>query len=283
MRARSGLLPAVWAAAVVLGAAGGALARDDGGAAWAGDRLGAANDAYERAVALAESDPEASSAALARAASGYRGVLAGAGTGELPGVRYNLGLALLRSGETGRAIVELRRAERAMRGDPRVERALRVAKRRVGTRFDADEGESLVGSLFGWHELVPVGVRLGLAAGVLGVGWLLAGWRVVCWGWGGGTRPGWAVIVGVLAAGLLPMASLAVEWWSSRGVTSAVVVEDGVTARQGPDAAGYRPAFESALDAGVEVTVLERRPGWVRVSFADGRTAWLPEGAVEEV
>ena len=41
--------------------------------------------------------------------------------------------------------------------------------------------------------------------------------------------------------------------------------------------------FREPLPAGTEVRVLERREGWARVAFADGREAWLKQTAIEAV
>ena len=60
--------------------------------------------------------------------------------------------------------------------------------------------------------------------------------------------------------------------------TTAVVIADNVTARSGP--------FDDAQSAftardGAELSVLDRRDGWVQVADGAGKSGWLPAKQVE--
>jgi hypothetical protein len=60
------------------------------------------------------------------------------------------------------------------------------------------------------------------------------------------------------------------------------VVMDAVVLRAA-DSAGAPAALAEPLPRGVEVTILERRDSWTRVSLPGGTSGWLPDGAVEPV
>ena len=62
----------------------------------------------------------------------------------------------------------------------------------------------------------------------------------------------------------------------------AVLVDSNVTLRKG-NGDGFEPAFEETLGPGVECTVIERRPGWLRVRLPDGRSGWLREAQATDV
>ena len=62
----------------------------------------------------------------------------------------------------------------------------------------------------------------------------------------------------------------------------AVLVDANVTLRKG-NGDGFEPAFEETLGPGVECTVIERRPGWLRVRLPDGRSGWLREAQATDV
>jgi hypothetical protein len=69
--------------------------------------------------------------------------------------------------------------------------------------------------------------------------------------------------------------------FEDRHVDDAVVI-DSVTIRAA-DSAGAPAALAEPLPRGVEVTILERRQSWTRISLANGTSGWVPDGAVERV
>ncbi len=56
-----------------------------------------------------------------------------------------------------------------------------------------------------------------------------------------------------------------------------------VVGRKGPDPVGYEPSFRAPLHAGVELSIVEERPGWYLVRLRDDRETWLPASAIERV
>lgn len=63
---------------------------------------------------------------------------------------------------------------------------------------------------------------------------------------------------------------------------AAVVVTDGATLRSA-DSPGASPAFANPLPAGTELTILETRDAWLRVTLADGTRGWLVASATSPV
>ena len=68
--------------------------------------------------------------------------------------------------------------------------------------------------------------------------------------------------------------------WSVRAATAqpeAIVLPAAVDAREGP---GQHRAVSFTLQAGAQVRVLDRSPGWSLVKLPGGLTGWVPEASV---
>jgi hypothetical protein len=192
---------------------------------------------------------------------------------------YNLANSYLLRGDLGRAILNYRRAERLMPGDPNLVQNLAYARSRVTTRIDAAADRRVRSALLFWHEGIPARVRfwafalanaaawglglLGLIGFVRGRGWWLAGGAGVV-----------AAILGV---------SLGVDASGSGKAVDAVVTAQQVIGRKGPDENAYEPSFTEPLSGGVEARLVETRPGWTLLSLADGRQTWVPSSAAEAI
>jgi SH3-like domain-containing protein len=61
-----------------------------------------------------------------------------------------------------------------------------------------------------------------------------------------------------------------------------VLVDNGVTLRKG-NGDGFEPAFVETLGPGVESTVIETRPGWLRIELPDGRSGWIRESQAAQL
>ena len=242
-------------------------------------QLEKAQAAHDRGVELRRTDPAASMQAFRDAAREWEWArAAGAENGPL---EYNLGNAYMEGGDLGHAIAAYLRAERFMPGDADLGHNLARARAAVKSTFERSGGTVLVDSAADWWHLLPRGARVGGAWAcwfgfwlALAAGWLrpsarLRGaWRTVV----GAALLGWLVLGGTVAADEVLHAMR----------PRAVLVDANVTLRKG-NGDGFEAAFVETLGPGVECTVIERRPGWLRVRLPDGRAGWLKESQVSQV
>lgn len=240
--------------------------------------LAEAEDHFRQGAGLLESDREESRRRLEQAIAGFDRLIRDGGVRN-GGLYYNIGNAYLLMGDSGRAILNYRRAERLTPRDPNLLANLSHARQRVPSRIDAPAPERIRRALLFWHDETPSGTRWTAFLIAYSVGWGLAFLRLtglIRWG---GWWPGALCLV--LAASA--MASLIIEHRSRLKGGDAVIVAQQVVGRKGPDARAYEPSFTESLHGGVEVRVVEQRPGWSLVRLADGRETWLESAAVEMV
>lgn len=238
-----------------------------------------ANDAFARATAQRQSDPAAAQDAYTQATSLYRQLIQEHGIVN-PELYFNLANAFALSGDVGRAIINYRRALRLAPSDPDILANYNATRARVATAFDQSKTDQLKRSLLAWHAEIPPRMRLMVAVAAFGSLWLVLGLRL-----SPRLRPRvhWIIPATLFVVSATAIFSLWSQEQGWRANPQAVVVVDAVVGRKGPDAGGYEPSFTRPLSAGVEVTILERRPGWALVRLADARETWLPEGSWEEV
>ena len=218
-----------------------------------------ANAAYE------ESD-------YATAAAGYqRLVREGFDDGR---VQFNLGNALLRRGELGKAIAAYRRSQAARPRDEDVRANLDFARQSTKDAIAPPEPSEVLSTLFFWHfrlshrELVFVLLAVNLVFwAVLGLGLRWPGRELVRW-----TSFTLLLVLLTLAT------SLFVHRFLDRPV--AVIVPQEVAAHTAPEETSV---IRFKLHAGTELRVQDERQGWVRVSLPDGQQGWVGEEWLELV
>lgn len=240
-----------------------------------------AQDCYDRGLALRRTDPGASLKSFQESAKLWDRIRrAGAENGPL---EYNLGNAWMESGETGRAIAAYLRAERFMPGNADLERNLALARSTVSSSFERTGGVLLIDSVARWWHIVPRSLRLTLAWATWFLFWILLAVRLFTASPApASTRSSvWRPILVSLLAGWLIfggtiVADEAIHRWRPR----AVLTESGITLRKG-NAEGFEPAFLETLGAGVECTVIEERPDWLRIELPDGRSGWIRASQAE--
>lgn len=233
----------------------------------------------ESAVDQAEKtdDPAARDALYDEAIAAYRGVL-DSGI-ENAALHRNIGTVWALRGDTGRAVLSMRRAERLDPRDTRVSESLEAARAMVRSDVTPDARTKAGDAVFFWRGFVP---RT----------WLL---------WTGAL--GWAALwvglaarllsrrqpkgLGLAAAGLivftLAFGSLLGERLASHANPAAVVIADGVTGYRGPSEGVYEPTFEEPIRAGVEGRVIEQREGWARLRLRSGAETWVRRSEIELV
>ncbi len=201
------------------------------------------------------------------AAAGYEKILQAGG--QSPALLFNYGSAEFKAGHLGRAIAAYRQAAQLSPRDSEIRANLAFARNQVqdgtarGARWQnwagiltLNEGAVLTATLF-WLTfglLIARQLRPALVPKLSTVTRVFVALTIFS-----------GIVLGVQAAGHF------------RSMT-AVVVADNVTARSGP--------FDDAQSAftvrdGAELSVLDRRDGWVQVTDGTGKSGWLPAKQVE--
>ncbi len=234
------------------------------------DILRLSSEAFERGVEQGDTAAFVESAAWLERLVEAHGV-------RNPKVHANLANAYLLAGDTGRAVLHARRAQRIDPADTKIAATLAAARERVPVDVRATSSRRAWDVAGSWRLWLPSGVVA--TAFVLGHGatWIGAGLVAA--------RVGRAARV-MLAAGIptaaVSGAFLAAGEWAARSSADAVVLVE-TEALNGPGRGIYAGAFDRALPAGVEVTLVEHRRGWWRVRLKDAREGWIPERAFERV
>jgi len=190
---------------------------------------------------------------------------------------YTLGNAWFMAGDTGRAILNYRRAEQYLPNNADVRHNLETA---LEQRIDLIPGKPpapLAAKLLGWHFNSSATLR----------GWLFAICWLVFWGawfWRRRNRKKEA-LVAMVAAGVLSMAfmgSLLTESLLKHRAEPGVVVAPEVLARKG-DGEMYELAFLDPLHSGTEFQRVEERGAWWKIRLADSQTCWIPSRSAKTV
>lgn len=234
-------------------------------------RLAAAQESYDRGIALRNEDPEAARAAFEEAAHDFEQLI------DLVGANgplwFNLGNARIQAGQLGEGILALRNAERFMPSDGRLQANLGYARSLRSATIEARGADSIWGPLLSARHILSPEVRAGLALGLNLLVWILVALRLL-----GRAVP----LLALAAAALLAVAAAATtvaDVVEGRRFDEGVLVRNDVVLRKG-NGEGYEAAVTERLSEGLELRVLEERPGWSRVRLADGTEGWVRGGEV---
>jgi tetratricopeptide (TPR) repeat protein len=194
-------------------------------------------------------------------------------------VYYNLGNAYYKQGELGRAILNYRRAQRLAPRDTDVTANLAVARTQTVDQLElpAQGAWSNLAKLVEEWLTLPEATLLALVlweliAGVV-IGAIL---KPSIRRWGAITVGGLAVF---MVIGLL---SIANRYYTDETYPAAVIVAQQIDVTSGPGGTDQY-LVEFTLHAGAEVSVLESRPGWQRITLPGDLQGWVPDKAVEQV
>ena len=245
----------------------------------------AAEEAYLDGLSLMDSDPIGAREQFQHAAHGYRELLDDGAHSS--GAWFNLGNALLRSGDVGEAIVAYRRAERIDPSNDDIAANLAEARTRVESRIEPDATNMSFTTVAGWWHPISASTRLWIAIGTWILFWALLSFRLsrhrktshesefshATWLTGI-----WATIaIAVIAAGTLIFDTAITQMYPI-----GVLTGDEVVLRSG-NGDGFGASVEEPLQEGVEFTILELRPGWWRIELADGTIGWIPTDDAESI
>ncbi len=184
---------------------------------------------------------------------------------------FNAGNAEFKSGHLGKAIAAYQRAAQLSPRDTEIRANLAFVRNQVqGATLRDRRWQNMLGALTlnEWTLLVTIAFWLTL--------FLLAAKQI---------RPALqaklrSLTFTVATITFLSGAALCLQAANHFSNATAVVTADNVTARSGP--------FDDAQSAftardGVELSVLDRRDGWVQVADGAGKSGWLPAKQVEIV
>jgi tetratricopeptide (TPR) repeat protein len=230
--------------------------------------LAAAEDAYARGLETARTDPVAAREAFREAAQRYEALRQrGIENGYL---LYNLANARLGAGELGRAILEYRRAQRLIPGDPALRHNLDYARSQRRSEVAPSGGRALAQALFAWHLRTTTRARFNVfLAGYLAF-WIVLSIMI--------ERPNAALRWTGAAMALLWIAagcSVGAELLRGKSTGDGVIIAQEVVVRKG-NGAGFEPQFREPVHEGLELQVLQERGGWYLVKLPNGMTGWVP-------
>ncbi len=194
-------------------------------------------------------------------------------------VYYNLGNAYFKHGDLGRAILNYRRAYRLDPRDTDILTNLSIARAQTVDRLEATDERTLANLVQFAEEWLTLREAAFLA---------LFLWIILC---------GLAIlaivlprqrrlwIIGIAAVGLFlvtGLLSITNRYYTEQRNPPAVIVAQQVDVTSGPGGADqYLVEFD--LHSGAEVSLLESRPGWRRLTLPGNLQGWVPEEAVELV
>ena len=252
----------------VLSAAG--LYALDNAAVWDLYREGEAS--FRQANELLQTDPAKARGLFEKAASSFE-TIASEGGIENGRLFYNIGNVYFRLGDTGKAILNYRRAERFIPNDLNLQQNLNYARGRCVDKIEPKPQTQVLRTVFFWHYDLGGNSRAWLLAGMAGLLWLSAGTYLL-------KRKSWLRYAALSCGGLslLLACSLAVDAYHQANDRPGVILEAEVIGRKG-DSATFEPTFKEPLHMGVEFNLVEERQGWLHIELADGRRCWIPASA----
>ncbi len=244
-----------------------------------------ANQCYQQAEKISATDQAEAKSLFFSSAKKYQ-LLVDAGLRNSR-LYQNLANACLQSGQLGRAVANYHHALRLDPANRQAAANLRFAQAKVRATEAApaaDErtsGQGLAGSrlqlvrerLLVWPGLGAISALLVVASGLFWGVWIckILGWQFAAWKF--------SVVPGALmvACGLLLIApGAASERPQGILVTSEVALHEG-------DGSEF-PAQRNLTGAqGQQVTILNRRRGWVKIETSSGTTGWVAEKTLEQI
>jgi tetratricopeptide (TPR) repeat protein len=232
-------------------------------------------NAFDQAIAVAQTKPALAEQLYRNAAAGFEALLQ-SGLNN-PALEYNLGNTYFRLGQLGRAILHYRRAHQLDPADKKLSSNLDYARRQVEPNIRPSGETRLLQDLLFLHYRTSLPQRFWAAALLSALGWLLL---IIRLRWP--SRP--PLVAGIILI-LLGLSFSASAVWQTNDQTkrpSAVVVEDDVILRLGRGE-GSDAALKQPLGPGVELRVLQQRGDWVEVHLQNNQAGWLPASAVQRI
>lgn len=194
-------------------------------------------------------------------------------------IYYNLGNAYFKQGELGRAILNYRRAALLAPRDSDIRTNLSLARAQTVDKLEAPQEET-------WSNLVKLAeewLTLGEAAIMALLLWFLIGIFVVIAILKPLLRRLSLIAIGALGVFLIAgLSSMANRYYTEQNYPAAVIVAPEVEVTSGPGS-GQQYLVEFTLHSGAEVSLLENRLDWQRITLPGDLQGWVPADAIEPV
>jgi tetratricopeptide (TPR) repeat protein len=228
-----------------------------------------AKDLFKQADEKAAMYPQEAQSLYSKSAMRYERIIREGGiyNGK---IFYNLGNVYFRMNDTGRAILNYRRAELYSPNDVNLKQNLSYAREKRRDQIEDRQKTMVLKTLFFWHYDLSQKTRFVIFAVSFMLMWGFACVRIFIkrsflkWCIGS------AAVLSLLFAG-----SLAADKISYSKSRPGVIISSEVTARKG-NSETYEPSFKDPLHSGTEFTLLEERGAWLNIELADARTCWVP-------
>lgn len=185
---------------------------------------------------------------------------------------YNLANSWMNSGNTGRAILNYRKAEQRMPGNQMVKNNLSIARSSVESRIERTEVNALLRTIFFIHYDLSFNFRYLLMISFISI-FITASATALF--------KKKKILKNIqLIAGIIIL-SFGISLFLDMGKPAeGVIVFKEVTARKG-DSAGYESSFTENLTEGVEFSLISERNQWYYIELTDGNTCWIPGNSAE--
>lgn len=235
-----------------------------------------AQRSYEAGMGAVRSEPGAAREAFRNSAARFQLVADSLDEGAANGyLLYNLANAHLQAGNVGRAILNYRRAQQLIPGDPRLEHNLNHARTLCRTQIASIGTRDLMSALLGWHDRLQTRWRFLVFAALNAGLWLTAIAAIR-------SRAARRLLIALALLWLPAGASVASDVLGLAGRPQGVLVADDVIVRRG-NSIGFERKFEQPLHAGTEFTLVQRRGDWLLIQLANGDDGWVESKAAELV
>ncbi|MBW2466332.1 MAG: tetratricopeptide repeat protein [Deltaproteobacteria bacterium] len=190
---------------------------------------------------------------------------------------YNIGNIYFLLEDTGRAILNYRRAEQYIPNDSNLAKNLAYARIMRQDKLVIKDQRKIQQTLFFFHYDLDTKTRLVIFGISYLLLWVIAGVKIFS------IRPytNWVLGVSILFT-LIFGSSLCIEQYQSARNMEGVILAPEVIARQG-EADSYQPSFKEPLHAGTEFILQEDRNSWWQIELPDGNKCWIPSHSGELV
>jgi hypothetical protein len=188
---------------------------------------------------------------------------------------YNLGNIYFQMKDTGRAILNYRKASLYTPNDTNLKQNLAYAREKRLDQIEDRQETRVLKTLFFWHYDLSQKIRIIAFIISFMLMWGFASVRIFA------KKPFlvWCIastsVLSILFAG-----SLAADEISFLKSRPGVITSSEIVARKG-NSESYEPSFKEPLHSGTEFVLLEDRGEWLNIELDDSRTCWVPSKDIE--
>lgn len=184
-------------------------------------------------------------------------------------IYYNIANSWMGSGDTGKAILNYRKALKRLPNNSLVKENLAQARASVPLLIVRDPINPLFRAIFFIHYDISFGGRVVI---LIILFFLLFGAASILLFYKKNYIRNMIYFFAVLS--IIISISLIEE---IQGNPEGVVLKE-IEGRKG-DSAGYEKSFTEPLSPGIEFELIDKRQGWIMIELMDNRTCWIPETA----